>query len=304
MTAVAIILLLVAACTHAGWNVLGKREHPSAGFFLVANVFGGLMLAPWAVAHREVVQACPVQVWGWLALTGFFLAMYYVGLAGAYRSGDMGLAYPLARAVPVLGVASLRLAVTGGAGIGRGALGGMALVVVGAFVLPLESFRPLRGARAQRTTVLLALVAAAGTIGYSLIDDTALRVLRGVVGLAPSGPQRTVVYAFLEAISSSVWLGVYVVFSARRRKETTSICGSRSALGRACVAGCGIYLTYTVVLVAMGFVRDVSYVVAFRQLSIPIGAWLSMLVLRERAPLPRLVGTAAMFVGLVLTALG
>jgi len=304
MSSVAVVLLLIAACTHAGWNVLGKRQHPSTAFFLAANLLGGLMLSPWVLSHAAVVRACPLEVWGWLALTGLFMAMYYAGLAGAYRSGDMGIAYPLARALPVLGVAGLRMIVTAGNGISPVALVGMALVVAGALILPLKSFRAPRGALTQRVTILLAVVTAVGTIGYSLIDDTALRILRAVPDLDASGVSRTIVYAFLEAVSSSLWLGAYVLSSAKRRAMGASILTDRTGLGRACLTGAGIYVTYTIVLVAMGFVRDVSYVVAFRQLSIPVGAWLSVLVLREPAPLPRVVGTITVFVGLVLTALG
>jgi drug/metabolite transporter (DMT)-like permease len=55
---------------------------------------------------------------------------------------------------------------------------------------------------------------------------------------------------------------------------------------------------------AMAYVSNVSYVSAFRQLSIPIGAALGILVRKEAASPPKLAGIALVVLGLTLTALG
>jgi hypothetical protein len=72
----------------------------------------------------------------------------------------------------------------------------------------------------------------------------------------------------------------------------------------AALAGMGIYLAYTLVLVAMAFVSNVSYVVAFRQISVPLGTVAGVLAQREPSYLPKLLGVAIMFAGLVLIGLG
>ena len=69
------------------------------------------------------------------------------------------------------------------------------------------------------------------------------------------------------------------------------------------MSGAGIVVAYGLVLVALGFARNVSYVVAFRQVSLPIGTLLSALVLRERLTGPRIVGTLTILAGLVMVAL-
>ena len=40
MTWAALILVLISAGMHAGWNLLGKRERPSAAFFLTGTTAG------------------------------------------------------------------------------------------------------------------------------------------------------------------------------------------------------------------------------------------------------------------------
>ncbi len=58
------------------------------------------------------------------------------------------------------------------------------------------------------------------------------------------------------------------------------------------------------VAISLAFVDNVSYVVGFRQLSIPLGATLGVLVLKEAPHAPKIAGVAIMFVGLILVALG
>ncbi len=74
--------------------------------------------------------------------------------------------------------------------------------------------------------------------------------------------------------------------------------------GRAALTGAGIFGAYVLVLLAMSLVSNVSYVVAFRQLSIPLGAVLGVLVLKEPRYPTKFVGVAIMFVGLVLVGTG
>ena len=52
----------------------------------------------------------------------------------------------------------------------------------------------------------------------------------------------------------------------------------------------------------MGFVKNVSYVVAFRQLSIPLGTAFGIMFLKEPVYSPKLAGAAIMFIGLMLVA--
>ena len=68
--------------------------------------------------------------------------------------------------------------------------------------------------------------------------------------------------------------------------------------------GLGVYVAYTLVLISLAYVRNVSYTAAFRQVSILVGVGFSAWLLHEKLPIPRWVGAATIFVGLVLVALG
>lgn len=302
MSLTAIVLLLVSACTHAGWNFLGKRQHPRAAFFLLANTVGVLCVLPILPFYWDRITLVPTSVWRFLVLTGFFLAAYLIALAGAYRTGDMSVAYPLARSSPVIVVVIVTIFLGRSHQVGLGCVIGIVLVVSGCFMLPMREFTDFRLQNYLNLCCLLAFLAAVGTAGYTIVDDEALRRLRQLPGTPLNPVDATLIYMVLEGISTSLWMGVFVVFGARERKSLLDIL--RTSKAQALLTGIGIYLTYGLVLASMAYVRNVSYVAAFRQLSIPLGALFGMVLLREPRYLPKVAGVAVIFVGLVLVGVG
>ena len=302
MTSFSVILLLISAVIHVGWNLVGKRQHPEVAFLLVANTFGFLCLAPVVVVYRHALGAFPVAVWLWLMVTGFFQALYYSALAGAYRAGELSVVYPLARSGAVVYVLLVNALLGRGGQLTGQALSGMGLIVLGSLLLPLQRFGDVRLAHYAVPSVALALLAALGTAGYSIVDDAALRILRAAPSLAAGPLVATVLYSFFEGLASSLWMAVTVV--GRRQGRASLSVVWRTQLGQAGLAGVGIYAAYTLVLLSMAFVRNVGYAVAFRQVSVPLGAIVGVLALHDRPYLPKLLGVAIMFAGLVLVGLG
>jgi drug/metabolite transporter (DMT)-like permease len=230
------------------------------------------------------------------------MAVYYAALAGAYRAGDMSVAYPLARSVPVLLVALVTFALGRRTQVGMGCVTGIVLVVTGCFLLPMQRFSQIHVRHYLNATCALALIAAFGTAGYSLVDDEALRRLRGAAADGWGVPAITLLYLCLDGAITSLWLLLFILPRREGRlnlKETV-----RAHLPHAAAAGAVIYAAYALVLVSMAHVSNISYVVAFRQLSIPLGATFGILVLREPPHGPKLVGVLIMFAGLVLVAVG
>ena len=298
----AVVLLVLSAATHAGWNLLGKRQHPTTAFFLVANTLGCFYMAPVLIPYGQALAAFPPRAWPLLALTGFCDALYYTALAAAYRAGELSIAYPLARSLPAVIVALLTRALGQGSPLGALALGGIALIVVGSLLLPAKRLAELSLRNYWQPSNRLVLLAALGTVGYSLADDAVLRAWRQAPGMPLGSVEVSILYAPLRGLSSSLWLALLALAPRPGRAELQDI--RRGGLPHAALTGLGIYLAYTLVLIAMSQVTNVSYVVAFRQLSIPLGAILGLFMLREPKYPPKVLGVTAMFLGLVLVALG
>ena len=62
-------------------------------------------------------------------------------------------------------------------------------------------------------------------------------------------------------------------------------------------------LTYILVLMAMNYVTNVSYVQAFRQLGLVVGMLEGIFILKERCTLTKVTGIVLIVSGLVLTVL-
>ena len=302
MTLTAILLLIVSAGTHAGWNLLSKRNNPNAASFLIACIAGILLLMPFVLVYREALGYFSLSSSLLVLIAGFFQATYYASLAGAYKTGHMSIAYPLARSSPAILVTVVSLFLGRSDQISRQCMYGIILIVAGAFILPMRRFGDVRLQSYVNLSCLFALSAAFGTTGYSMIDDEALRLLREAPNVSLQSWQITPVYAFFEAASSAFWLLFFVVGRKRERTMLRQVM-SKQFLS-AVSMGFGIYLTYSLVLISMAFVTNVSYVVAFRQLSIPVGVALGLWLLKEPVYIPKLVAVAVMFIGLILVGTG
>lgn len=300
MTCAAIALLVVSAVVHAVWNMIGKRENPTPVFFLQASAVGALCLLPVVAAHLPTLPQIPQRVWLLLGATGLCQAVYYCGLAGAYRSGHLSVAYPLARSMPVIMVAVVSLMMGKEKALTPAAIAGMGLIAMGSLALPVDKLSEWKLRDYLHPATLFALMAAVGTCGYSVVDDSALRLLRSTQEIQTGRVFLTLIYAFFEGVSAVVWMCLFVLVGRRRCEPQAK--QPVSGWGSAALAGVGISFAYALVLLAMTYARDVSYVVAFRQLSIPMGAALGMSVLHEPCNKMKLLGISVMLVGLVLVA--
>ena len=302
MTITAIILLLISAFTHAGWNLLGKRNDPTAASFLVAIITGTLCFFPFLVVYRMSLGLFSLRVWLFVIGAGCFQTIFYTALVGAYQTGDLSIAYPLARSSPVIMVMVVNFLLGRKDQISWQCIWGMVLIVGGGLLLPMKRFSDFRLQNYRNLSCLLALLAAVGTTGYSLIDDAALRLLRQTPGILLPSWEITLLYAFFEAVTSSFWLSLVVCGRKREREILRKVI--TTSLHPAAFMGIGIGLAYTLALISMAFVTNVSYVVAFRQLSIPLGVILGASILKEPSTLPKFAGVTVMFVGLALVGTG
>jgi len=186
--------------------------------------------------------------------------------------------------------------------IGPVAVAGIVLVVAGCFLLPMRRFSEFRLRNYFNACCLLAMLAAVGTAGYTIIDDRALSILRGPPNHLFSPMVGACVYLFLESLSSLLWqaLGLLAIPKERHGFWRSAVRQAKPAA----IAGAGIVFAYGLALTAMAFVSNVSYVAAFRQLSIPIGAGFGIVLLKEPCHTPRLCGVAIILTGLIMVGMG
>lgn len=282
---------------HAGWNVLGKRNAPSLAAFALAYGAGGAVMLP-LVLLGPSLTALPSAFWGWLSLSGLCQMLYMGGLAWAYARGEVSVLYPIARALPVVLVPLVSIALLGSRVLDRWDGLGMVLVVVGALCLPLSHPEARRLSTYLTPAMGFALLAAAGTVGYSLIDKQALGLMQGA---GHSGLTAGAVFMVLQALMTLTWAVPLLAMLPAERRRLPAL--RQQGLAMLVATGLMMTCTYGLVLIALALTDEVSYVVALRQLSIPVGVLMGVLWLKEPASRAKAIGTLVMLAGLVLVAL-
>ncbi|USD67697.1 EamA family transporter [Vibrio sp. SCSIO 43136] len=295
MSLAAALLVIFSALLHAGWNIIGKSHQGSgSAFFIASTSSAAILLSPYIIwfALSADLSALSGEFWWLVLLSGVFQAIYVLGLAKAYKQSDIGVIYPIARALPVLMV-------------GVGTLlwfeqtlepkqwFGFVLLTIGCLLVPLERFRQFQWTHYANWGVFWALIAAIGTTGYSILDKAALEILQS--HQFHHDVHNSVFFLAVQFWSLSFMLGLYLVIMEPKAVFTQAWCVKR----RATLAGTMMGLTYCLVLFAMTMTENVSLIVALRQISIVFGLLLGVLILKERWMMTRGVGVALIVVGLI-----
>lgn len=299
MSAMAIGLILISTLLHAGWNSIGKRSGTSVSFYMWATACGMVIFSPFLFdVWRDVLQM-PTEFWWLIVCSGICQTVYLVGLAKAYQGGDLSMVYPLARALPVLIVPLLVLGAYGHSLLSIEDIVALILIFLGAMILPVRRWREWHLRAYMTPAVGWAVVAALGTAGYSFTDSAAVHLMReqGFTAFQAGS-------AFAVVQAGGIVICMLPV-SLLLFKESLfgSVFNRPGAFRSVAMTGVFIVGTYLLVLISMSMVTEVSYVVALRQLSIPIGVAIGVLWLKESLSLTRLQGVSVMLLGLILVSL-
>jgi len=301
----AFILILASVLLHAGWHFISKSQRPAMAFFLLIS-FGGLMTAlPFALASGVSLSGLPGRFWIWLAIGAVSGSICNIGLSFAYRLSEVSLAYPMARALPVLFTAGIMGLVGRFIGAGVTPLGwlgstGMVVIFFGCLIMPqdrLDGIHPRKLLRDRAFPWIL--MAAIGTTGYTITDKFGVDLMIRYGGGRNTFLSTCAYAAIRESILFLFLLNNVNIFPHERMHLNRDML--KHWLGY--VAGVMATSAYILVLLAMHFVTNVSYVQAFRQMSLPAGAFLGIIILKEKASVPKFVGLALIVAGLVATAL-
>lgn len=289
MSTASVLLVLLAAVTHASWNLLAKRAaHAGAAFLFWSGAFACLFYAPWAgwllavggIEWNGAMLAC-------IAASAVIHLLYSLALQKGYRVADLSVVYPIARGSgPLLSSLAAFAVFAENPGVLR--LAGL-LAVIGGILLIATDGRLSRLVRPEARAGVVWGGATGGLIAsYTLVDGYGVKRL---------GIDAVLLDWFANALRL-VMLGFAVI--PQWRESLGKMEGHwRAAIGVGALSPLG----YILVLEAMAGGAPVSIVAPMRELSMMIVALLGMLLLGEKVGAARLGGCMAMVVGVVLLAL-
>lgn len=299
MTFTAFILILASTFFHASWNLLSKSKRPSMAFYMQASMTAAILWSGMVIWGIQKIDWHSVPESFYIMVIGSVICevIYFTSLANTYRRADISMAYPMARALPVLFTAILTLIFHIGKPLGILSLLGMGLIFVGCFIMPLASFKDLKLKTYLTPHFIFIVLAACGTTGYTIFDSQAINLLKNSFA---ASDKVIISCMYLGMLELCICLSLFtmLLFFKEERKEF------KSYFCRTFYPSCsGIFstLAYCMILLAMPMVTNVSLVQAFRQLSLPICAIAGVLLLHEKMNLPRVIGLVLIFTGLVLS---
>ncbi len=282
----ALVLTLFSAPMHAGWNLLAKRQRSEGLFFLEILKLGALLGLGPAVLSEIFSGFMPARAWVCVLLSGGCAGAYFFFLAKGYADSDFTVVYPIARSLPVL--------LVGMGDVFRGKnpslVGwvGMALVAAGCLLTPITRFGEISWRKYIHWSSLWMILAALGTVGYSLSDKIASEVIL-------QGPGSAARYCyFFFAIAFLFYSLLHWRFHPDA-KEPHKIRRRVSILGAALTYG-----SYFLILWAYQLADRASYIVAFRQLSIVLGVIAAFAIYKERGLAVRISAAVIITAGLLL----
>jgi uncharacterized membrane protein len=270
------VAVLFAAACHAGWNALIKVGlDPLSTTILIA--VGAAVVS---LAGLPFVGVPAAAAWPWVVASAFVHLFYFAALAEAYRAGDLGQVYPIARGAAPLMTATAstflvgeQLSVFGWTGIAALATGVLLLSAGGG-----------RLAHLDRRAVGYALLTAVTICAYSLID-----------GIGARRSQNTQAYVAWVFVANAAML---VAYGLRRNARGVTDALHRFWL-RGLAGGALQALSYGIVLWAMTL-APIAVVAGLRETSVLFGALIAVLVLGEPMRTARMVAAALIVCGLVL----
>ena len=297
MSPLAFWLILTSVLLHALWHCIGKGN-PSYTFFTglagISLISSSCILQGLPVVYSQIPLECYAMALGG-AVSGLICN---IGLVNAYKRSDVSLAYPLARAFPVIFTAFFILLFNIGQKPGITAVTGMILITIGSIFMPMKNFSDFKLKNYTGKSMLYILLAALGTTGYTIFDG------RGVKMLIASQPQAaswcgSIAYSNMREIILFCMMMLMVFFNSGEKQQSFRSFFSKWYFY---VAGFSCFAAYALVLLAMNYVTNVSYVQAFRQLSLPVGVVIGVFIMHEKCPKPKLFGVILVLAGLCLAA--
>ena len=282
MPPAALGLILIAAITHAGWNLVLKQAQQKLVFMwwaLVVGTIGFTLLLP-------ASPPLPLRIWPYALSSALAEAGYYFALTWAYDIDDFSLIYPIARgSAPVLLVLWAVLFL--GEHPQLAGLLGIALLVLGLIVVGSGGIVFLQKKTAFSIKGILAAFCAATCISiYTAIDGAAVHFVSPI--------PYTVLLFFL----SVILVAPAVLWRYGRRAIITEW---HANWPRIILVGILCIAAYILVLQAYTLAR-VSYAGAVREISVVFAAFIGWRWLGESFGAVRTVGAILIFAGILVIA--
>lgn len=277
MDAFVFTAVLFAAACHAAWNAVIKTGLDPLPATTLITTGAGLI----AFALLPFTGLPPLAAWPWVIASVVIHLFYFIGLSEAYRTGDLGQVYPLARgAAPLMTAMAAVLLI--GERINSTGWTGIVILVCGVVLLSARGGREF--AKVDRRALGFALFTAVTICAYTLVDGIGARIAGNPL------PYTLAMFA---------GNGAAMLIYALGRHGPSLLPLMRPYWMSGAGGGALQLLSYGIAIWAMTL-APIALVAALRETSVLFGAAIAVMFLKEPVRPARLIAALLILIGLVL----
>ncbi|WP_322004321.1 EamA family transporter [Paraburkholderia tropica] len=275
MASFVVLLVLLSALMHASWNAFLHLSNDRVWLL-------GMFSVPYVIVSAIGVCVLPLPdaaSWPYIAASAVLELAYCFTLVRAYRSGDFGQIYPIARGLSPLLISAGAL-VFAHEELHAVAATGVVLVSLGIMSL---AFR--RGMRFSGESVPYALLTGLFIAVYSIVDGLGARAAGNALSY--------IMWVYL------LWNVPQFLIVCKLRGGAAQMFTSKAAVARGMLAGVLALVAYCFVIEAFRFL-PIAMVSALRELSSIFAVLIGWLFMKEQLTARRMIACALVTCGAVL----
>lgn len=281
MTTSVLLAVLFAAFCHASWNALVKFGNDRFFGLIMVSFFSGVLAIPGLIwLGLPSANAIP-----WLMLSVIFHIGYTYFLSQAYTHGDLGQIYPISRGSAPLITALLSLLIFNEVISFMGFVG-ILLIISGVIIIAFAGRKFTLNIKGK--ALLYALCTAFFTACYTLSDGHGSRT-----------SENPIVY--------TLWLfllnGIVLMVPGIVKYRATLFQGIKQYWHTGLLGGLMQLISYGIAIWAMSQ-APIVLVAAIRETSVLFAMFLSIVFLKERFNMMRVIACMVILAGVLLAKLG
>ena len=277
MDPLVVLLVLLAAASHATWNAFVKAGEDK----LVSLCLVIFTTSLPALAALPFLPLPAAESWPYLVISALVHYLYYTFLVAAYRHGDLSLTYPVARgSAPLLVAAGAWLL----AGEALSVWKWVGVLTVSAGIMSLASPGRMQRRDGELRAIAFAALTGLTIAGYSLAYG---------LGVRNAGHE----FAYIAWLFVFSGLPMPLIILWRRGRQSARLIRTHLKIGL--FGGLVSGLAYGIVIWAMSL-APIAIVVSLRETSVLIAAAIGSLFLKESFGARRIAAAAVIVAGAAL----
>ncbi|MBQ0104892.1 MAG: EamA family transporter [Armatimonadetes bacterium] len=301
MSLIAVILIIASSFMHIGWNYLIKYISSDSIYMVYVYILTSVLFCPALIYYRnEMIYLLPLTVP--LILSAFFKAFANWSLVRGYRYGDYSYIYPLRNALPMVFSCIWGVIIGKAAEVTPVAYIGFLFVFIGCLLIPVHDRKDFSLKNYINRSFIYTFLSSLATAGYSVIDSFVTNRFNTVSHLDNFSVAIFLIPIFYSTLAIFMFQFIWLDKKLNDKKDTAiNINRKPYKFWHILIHALCMSIGYLLILIAFTYADNVSYVVAFRQIGMPISFIVGYFILKEKIYPGKAIGLITIITGLLMT---